>query len=96
MTTVFAVVLAIGVVFLVAWIVLVAVANMVQGAARVDPDRWAGTPGRVIVAYLVGFGMAGMSAAYGGWADFAAIVGAVVGGLALAGISVWLGQGTDG
>jgi len=96
MTTVFAVVLAIGLILLVAWIVLVAVSAMVDGAARVDPDRWAGVPGRVIVAYLVGFGMAGMSAAFGGWSDLAAIAAAVVGGLALAGIAVWLGPGTDG
>lgn len=95
MTTVFAVVLAIGLVLLVTWIVLAAVAAMVDGAAGVDPDRWAGVPGRVVVAYLVGFGMAGMSAAYGGWADLAAIAGAVIGGLALAGIAVWLGPRTD-
>lgn len=96
MTTVFAVVLAIGLVLLVAWIVLVAVANMVEGAGRYDPERGVGAPGRVIVAYLVGFGMAGMSAAYAGWADLAAIVAAVVGGLALAGLAVWLGQETSG
>ncbi|MGI9641887.1 MAG: hypothetical protein ACR2N9_03805 [Acidimicrobiia bacterium] len=95
MTTVFAVVLAIGLILLVTWIVLVAVASMVDGAASADPERWAGVVGRIVIAYLVGFGLAGMAAAYGGWADLAAIVGAVVGGLALVGVAVWLGPRTD-
>lgn len=95
MTTVFAVVLAIGLLLLIAWIVLVAVASMVDGAASADPGRWAGTTGRIIVAYLTGFGMAGLSAAYGGWADLAAIAAAIVGGLALAGVAVWLGPTSD-
>ena len=95
MTTVFAVVLAIGLVLLVAWIALVAIASMVDGGSGVDPERWAGVAGRIVTAYLVGFGLAGMGAAYGGWADLAAIAAAVVGGLALAGVAVWLGPQTD-
>ena len=95
MTAVFAGVLVIGLLLLVAWIILTAVSGMVDGAARFDPDRWAGRASRVIVAYLVGFGMAGMSAAFGGWEDLAAIAAAGVGGLALAGVSVWLGPRAD-
>lgn len=63
MIAVYAVSLLVGVVLLVAWIFLrVYAAN--TGRASIDPERRLGQAGRRLVAALVGFGMAGMSAEF--------------------------------
>lgn len=66
MTTVFAVVLVIGILALIGWMVAHSLAVSQERPDR-DPEERFGTRGRRVVAGLVGFGMAGMSA------DFAAI-----------------------
>lgn len=63
MTTVYAVVLVAGVVGLVAWAVGHAWAMNVDRPDR-DPEERLGKNGRRVVAGLLGFGLAGMSAEY--------------------------------
>jgi len=76
-TAVYAIVLIVGILSLIAWMVAHALA---EGTRR-DPELRFGTRGRASVGGMVGFGMAGMSA------EFAAIdIGpALVGVLAVAG-----------
>lgn len=63
MVKVYAVVLVVGVVALIAWILLAAFASNID-RADLDPERRLGIPGRRLVAAAVGFGMAGMSAEF--------------------------------
>jgi hypothetical protein len=62
MVRVYAIVLAIGVVLLIAWIFLRYLAGNTSGGF--DPEARLGRRGRRVVAALVGFGMAGMSAEF--------------------------------
>jgi hypothetical protein len=60
---VYSVVLVVGILALIAWIVAHSLAAS-SGATNRDPEERFGVRGRRLVAALVGFGMAGMSAAY--------------------------------
>jgi hypothetical protein len=62
-STVYAVVLVIGILALIAWIVAHSWADSVDRPER-DPEHRFGMTGRRVVAAMVGFGMAGMSAEY--------------------------------
>ncbi len=89
MTTVFAVALVIGILALIGWMVAHSLATSQDRPDR-DPEERFGVAGRRVVAGLVGFGMAGMSA------DFAALdlSAPVVAGLAVLGAAVaawWAG-----
>ena len=90
MRAVFGFALGLGLVAVLGWIAALAVATSVDGWERVDPDARFGVTGRRVVAGLLGFGMAGLSAAYAGQpmalATVAALAGAVLGG-AIAGVS---------
>ena len=90
MTAVYAVVLLIGVIALIAWIALSVVAGSVDGWDRFDPEAAFGSWGRRLVAGLVGLGMAGMSATFAGWPSTLAAAAALGGGIALALASDWL------
>ena len=64
MIKVYAIVLAAGVVLLIAWIFATYLGGNVVEWKRFDPEERLGKPGRRVVAGLVGFGMAGMSAEF--------------------------------
>src|SRR5687767_5303635 len=64
MVKVYAIVLGIGVVLLIAWIVAAYVGGTVGAWKRFDPEENIGKPGRRLVAGMVGFGLAGMSAEF--------------------------------
>lgn len=85
MIKVYAIVLAVGVVALIAWIFTTVLAGNL-GRSSLDPEARFGLPGRRAVAAAVGFGMAGMSAEFSplgiGWP--LALVLALAGGGALA------------
>lgn len=63
MIKVYAVVLVVGIVALIAWIFLTVLAGNLD-RPRLDPEHRFGILGRRVVAASVGFGMAGMSAEY--------------------------------
>ena len=90
MRAVFAFALGFGFVALLGWIAATAVAESVDGWEKVDPDARFGLTGRRVVAGVLGFGMAGLSAAYAGQpmalATLAAVAGAIL-GAAIAGLS---------
>ncbi len=91
MTALFGGTLAIGFALLVLWVVASSVAGSVEGREDVDPERRFGPTGRFVVAALVGFGMAGLSASFAGWPLGPAVGAAVLGAAGLAGVSAWLG-----
>ena len=85
MVRIYAIVLALSVVLLIAWIFAAYVGANVAAWRRFDPEERFGKPGRRVVAGMVGFGMAGMSAEFSPF-DLTwpvALVLAIAGGLAM-------------
>ncbi len=95
MTALFGIPLLAGIVLMLAWIAATAVAGSVEGWERVDPNLRFGRTGRFVLAAVIGFGMAGMSALYAGWPEILAIAGGIAGAAGLIGVSVWLGPDSD-
>lgn len=92
MVKVYAVVLTVGVLALIAWIFVSYLAANAESFQRLDPEtRW-GKGGRRVVAGLVGFGMAGLSAEFSprsiSWP--VALVLAVLGAGAAAWYTAWV------
>lgn len=79
MRAVYAIALAVGFVGMLVWVARAAIADTVEGWERVDPERRFGPTVRYALAALLGFGLAGLSAAYAGWATGVAFLAAVVG-----------------
>lgn len=79
MTLLYTIVLVLGVVALLLWIAATSVAATVDGWQGVDPERRFGVVGRLVVAAMMGFGLAGMSGSYAGWSAGLAAVAAVAG-----------------
>ncbi|MEX1005070.1 MAG: hypothetical protein WD156_06860 [Acidimicrobiia bacterium] len=96
MIKVYAIVLAVGVVLLIAWILMTVLAGNLDRPS-IDPEARFGLAGRRVVAGSVGFGMAGMSAEYSplGISWPLALVLAVAGGGALAWYSAKVGLESD-
>jgi len=94
MVPVYAISLFLGFLLLLAWIVGVAVGSWVEGWEFADPERRFGATGRSVVAGVVGFGMAGMSASFGGWPPALAILGALAGALAMVVVARFFGPDT--
>lgn len=63
MVKVYAIVLSVGIVALFGWIITSAFAVNIERPS-LDPEQRFGVPGRRVVAGMVGFGMAGMSAEF--------------------------------
>ena len=86
--SVYGIALALGIVALLTWAIAVFVGESVDGWESFDLDRRFGATGRRVVAAILGFGMAGLSASYAGWnaglAGLAALAGVLV-AMALAG-----------
>ncbi len=80
--------LAVGFVALLVWATAVFASGSVKAWETFDLEQRFGVSGRRLVAGLLGFGMAGLSASYAGWHAGLAVGAAVAGlavGVALAG-----------
>lgn len=92
----YAVVLVVGIVGLLAWIMTSAFASNIDRAS-LDPENRFGVSGRRVVAAMVGFGMAGMSAEFSprdlSWP--LALVLALLGAGAAAWYAGWVDRGDD-
>ncbi len=84
MRILYALALLAGFTALLGWLVARGLAVNVPHWKRADPERRFGIPGRRVVAGLVAFGIAGLSAAYGGWAPWAAALAAAAAAAAAA------------
>ena len=93
MTAVYGIVLAIATLALIGWMIAHGVARNTDRADR-DPEEVFGVPGRRVIAGLVGFGLAGMSAEFAsidissGWVVVLALAGGGAGAL-------WAGFASD-
>ena len=92
MVKVYAIALSLGVILLIAWIFSVYLAGNVEAWSGISPEERYGRRGRQVVAGLVGFGMAGMSAEFSprdlSWPI--CLVLALLGAATAAWYSVWI------
>ncbi len=88
MRPIYGISLAVGFVGLLVWVTAVFASGSVKNWEGLDLEQRFGVNGRRVIAAVLGFGMAGLSASYAGWhagiAAGAAVAGAAV-GIALAG-----------
>ena len=87
MTPVYAVALVAGVFSLLGGIAALAVSEMVAGWECIDPEK---RYGRLAVAGLTGFGLAGMSSTFAGWHTGAAFIAALAGAGVVAAAAAFL------
>ena len=95
---VYAIVLAAGVVLLIAWIFATYLGGNVAAWQRIDPEERLGKSGRRVGAGFVGFGLAGMSAEFSPF-DLSWPVGlglAVAGAAAMAFYASWVDRARSG
>ena len=81
MVPVYAISTVLGVLGIIGWITAGMAASAVAGKDYLDPEVKFGFAGRAVVAAVAGFGLAGMSASFGGWNAGLAFVAAVAGAL---------------
>ena len=81
MIPVYAVCVVVGFVAVVAWVALGLTAAAVEGKENLDPEMRFGVTGRYVVGGVLGFGLGGMSASYGGWPSGTALAAAAGGAL---------------
>lgn len=91
MSSLYALATAVGVLALLTWIGLTVFAATVDGQHERDPERRYGVKGRLVVAGVFGFGMAGLSASFAGWPWPAALAGALAGALGAGLVARFLG-----
>jgi len=78
---VYAICTVLGVLGIVSWITAGMAATAVADKDHWDPEVRFGFAGRAVVAAVAGFGLAGMSASFGGWSSVPAFLAAVAGAL---------------
>jgi hypothetical protein len=93
MTPVYAVVLIAGFAGLLVWVAMTAIGATVDGWSRVDPETRFGPRGRFGIAGALGFGLAGMSAAFAGWTGLWSFVAAIGGGVIVVVVAARYGPG---
>ncbi|GBD84644.1 hypothetical protein BMS3Abin02_01038 [bacterium BMS3Abin02] len=72
MRAAYGVALVVGLIALITWVIAVAASRTDIGS----PEQRFGLSGRRVVGALIAFGMGGLSAAYGGWPPWAAVIAA--------------------
>ncbi len=94
MTVVYATTLLLGVLALMIWMIVTALAGNL-GRDAMDPDRRFGKRGRSIVAGALAFGLGGLSATFAGWSAGLAIMASVAAAAFFGWYAVTLGVHTD-
>jgi hypothetical protein len=92
----YAICTVLGVVALLTWITLGIAASAGDDRRYLDPELRFGERGRVVVAAVLGFGLAGMSASFAGWGNGLALLGAISGAIAAVLVGRYLGVEEDG
>ncbi len=90
MTALYAIATVFGVAGLVAWTLLRGL-RPDGGVARFDPEARFGPSGRLVVAGVTGFGLAGMSSTFAGWSTPLTVVAAFAGAALVGVITRYLG-----
>jgi hypothetical protein len=79
MTALYAIALLAGLLALLTWIAATAIAASVAGKESLDPEQRFGRSGRFLIAGVMAFGLAGMSATFAGWEPALAFAAAAAG-----------------
>ena len=95
MTALFGISLLGGFVLMLVWLAATAVSASVDGWDHADPEQRFGRNGRFVLAGLMGFGMAGLSALFAGWSELLAVAAGIAGAAGLIGVSIWLGPDAE-
>lgn len=95
MVAVYAIATILGVIGIISWVALGMVAETVAGKESLDPEARFGATGRGVVGGVVGFGLGGMSASYAGAGAPLAILGAILGAVAMVVVGRYLGIEED-
>ncbi|MDX2343376.1 MAG: hypothetical protein QNL12_06485 [Acidimicrobiia bacterium] len=95
MIAIYAVCIVLGVIGIFTWITMGLVSSSWGDKKHLDPEQRFGAKGRYVVAGLSGFGLAGMSASFGGWNDGLAIVAALGGAAGAIAAAIYLGFEED-
>jgi hypothetical protein len=80
---VYAISVVLGVIAVISWVFLGLTSSAVAGKSHLEPEERFGETGRMTISGVLGFGLGGMSASFGGWGSALALLGAV-GGAVLA------------
>jgi hypothetical protein len=80
---VYAICVVLGVVAVITWVFVGLTSSAVAGKSHLEPEARFGEAGRMTISGVLGFGLGGMSASFGGWGSALALLGAV-GGAVLA------------
>ena len=96
MVALYAISTVLGVIALLTWITLGIAASAGDDRRYLDPELRFGERGRVAIAAVLGFGLAGMSASFAGWATGLAVAAAIVGAGAAVLVGRSLGVEEDG
>ena len=91
MVAIYAIATVLGLIGIFAWVAMGMVADAVPGKDAWEPEARFGPTGRSVVSGVAGFGLGGMSASYAGASTPLAIVGAVIGAVAIAVAARYLG-----
>lgn len=89
MTVVYALATVTGAGLIFGWIVSGAISAGTRGESRIDLDARFGVAGRALVAGVMGFGLAGLSASFAGWSPALSLLAAVGAALGVAGYAAW-------
>jgi hypothetical protein len=92
---VYAVFVVLGFAAVLGWIYLGLASSSVEGKQSLDPEAKFGAAGRGVVAGVLGFGLGGMSASFGGWGPGLAVLGAIGGGALMIAAARYLGVEDD-
>ena len=96
MVALYAICTVLGVIALLTWITLGIAASAGDDRRYLDPELRFGERGRVAIAAVLGFGLAGMSASFAGWATGLAVAAAIVGAGGAVLVGRYLGVEEDG
>ncbi|MCP4967796.1 MAG: hypothetical protein GY926_21500 [bacterium] len=95
MIAIYAVCIVLGVIGILGWLVLGLLSSSLDDKEHLEPEERFGSVGRSVIAGVAGFGLAGMSASFGGWNDGLAVVVALAGAGAAVVVAGYLGVEED-
>lgn len=95
MNAIFAVCIVLGVIGIFGWLTMGLLSSSLRDKAHLDPEDRFGAVGQSVIAGISGFGLAGMSASFGGMNDALALTAAVIGAGAAVVVARYLGVESD-
>ncbi|MEA2001583.1 MAG: hypothetical protein U9N84_06825 [Actinomycetota bacterium] len=95
MIPVYAICVVLGVIAGASWVFLGLTASAVAGKSHLEPEARFGETGRMTISGVLGFGLGGMSASFGGWGSALSLAGAAGGAVLAIAAARYLGYEQD-